>query len=159
MTAPVIVEPGSANIQEIQNFLEKASIESNSIKWNIVEKIVVPDEKNIISQTLASCCENGEINLILTTGGTGYSPRDVTPEATEAVITKRADALITACLIEGLKTVPTAMLSRAIAGIRNNTLIINMPGSPKAVRENLQVLMKGRLEHALKLMRNEPTHH
>ncbi|XP_047538174.1 gephyrin [Vanessa atalanta] len=118
-----------------------------------VHTIIVPDEKEIIERELKYFC-NSNIDLILTTGGTGLSPRDVTPEATRAVIQKEVPAITTAMTIESLKKTPMAMLSRAVAGIKDRTLIINFPGSEKAVTECIHVV-KGVLSHAISLINNE----
>lgn len=95
-------------------------------------------------------CDKGYA-LVLTSGGTGFFERDVTPEATIEIIEKKADSLITFILSESMKIVPTACLSRAVAGMRGKTLIINLPGKPKAVKENFEILMRnGVLLHALR---------
>jgi len=102
---------------------------------------------------------SSECNLILTSGGTGFSPRDITPEATLQVIEKRADSLTQLLQQESLKITPMACLSRAVCGVRGNTLIINLPGKPKAVRENWTILMnKNVLLHALALVVGEALH-
>lgn len=100
---------------------------------------ILPDEKLVIKKKLVSLCKKAD--LILTTGGTGVSPRDVTPEATRAVIDREIPGIAEAMRYEGLKKTPYAMISRAVAGIRGKTLIINLPGSPEAVRENLSVIL------------------
>uniref|UniRef100_A0A7S1J929 molybdopterin molybdotransferase n=1 Tax=Eutreptiella gymnastica TaxID=73025 RepID=A0A7S1J929_9EUGL len=106
---------------------------------------VVPDEQQCIESVLKEWSEPADgvspCNLILTTGGTGFALRDVTPEATQAVLHKAAAGLMTAVLLESMKVEPLAMLSRAVAGIRHRTLIINLPGRPNAVRQNLQILL------------------
>ena len=94
------------------------------------------------------------MDLILTTGGTGFAPRDVTPEATRMVVDKLAPGLAEAMRAESLKITPHAMLSRSVAGIRNRTLILNLPGSPKAARENLAVVQPV-LHHAVQLLRED----
>jgi len=102
---------------------------------------VVPDERNIIAGTLIVWCDEVGLDLILTTGGTGFAPRDVTPEAMKDVVEREVPGLAEAMRAEGLKVTPHAMLSRAVAGIRGSTLIVNLPGSPKAVREGLEVIL------------------
>jgi len=118
---------------------------------------IVPDDKHKISATLRKWCDREELDLILTTGGTGFAPRDVTPEATRAVIEKEAPGLIHAMIAASLKKTPHAMLTRMVAGIRGDTLIVNLPGSPSAATENLQVIL-GTLPHAIELLRGTPGH-
>ena len=119
---------------------------------------VVPDEREVIEERLCRWADVDGLDLVLTIGGTGFGPRDVTPEATRAVIHREAPGLVVAMLMEGLKHTPLAMLSRAVAGVRGRTLIVNLPGSPKGVRENLQVLLPV-LPHLLELLRGEPSPH
>ncbi len=101
----------------------------------------VPDDRHKIAETLSSWCDRDRIDLIVTTGGTGFSTRDVTPEATRDVIERDAPGLAEAMRSDGLKVTPHAMLSRAVCGIRGQTLIINLPGNPKAIREGLQTIL------------------
>lgn len=115
---------------------------------------VVPDEKEQISALLRECADEKKVDLVVTTGGTGLSPRDVTPEATLAVLEREIRAIPVAMWVEGLKSTPRAMLSRAVAGTRGNTLILNVPGSEKAARENLGAVA-GTLEHAMRMIAAE----
>ena len=115
---------------------------------------VVPDEKEQISALLRECADEKKVDLVVTTGGTGLSPRDVTPEATLAVLEREIRAIPVAMWVVGLKSTPRAMLSRAVAGTRGNTLILNVPGSEKAARENLGAVV-GTLEHAMRMIAAE----
>ncbi|MCC6503057.1 MAG: molybdopterin adenylyltransferase [Deltaproteobacteria bacterium] len=109
---------------------------------------VIPDETDIIKAKLIEYADVKKLDLILTTGGTGVTPRDVTPEATKAVIERELPGMSEAMRAESLKKTPNAMISRAVCGIRKESLIINLPGSPKAVRENLAVVMPA-LNHTI----------
>ena len=113
---------------------------------------ILPDEKELIKGKLI---EYGKlVDLVLTTGGTGLGPRDVTPEATIEVIDRQIPGIAEAMRIEGLKKTRRAMLSRAVAGVRGKTLIINLPGSPKAVKENLEIIL-GVLPHAIEKIKGD----
>lgn len=112
---------------------------------------IVPDERALISGCLIDMCDNSMVDLVLTTGGTGFSPRDVTPEATIDVIDRSVPGIPEAMRSKSLLITPKAMLSRATAGIRKSTLIINMPGSPKAVEECLEIILPV-LPHALQIL-------
>lgn len=122
--------------------------------WLPVRSATVPDELEQIKNTLLDWCASGEMDLILTTGGTGFAPRDVTPEATQAVISRLAPGIGELMRLNSLKVTPYAALSRAIAGIRGSTLIINLPGSPKAVNENLDSIFPI-LPHAIQLLQED----
>lgn len=117
---------------------------------------VLPDEREVIADALIRLSDSGDIDLILTTGGTGVAPRDVTPEATLAVIDRELPGMAEAMRAESLKKTPHAMISRAAAGIRKQTLIVNLPGSPKAVRENLSVILTA-LPHAIEKIKGDPS--
>ena len=121
------------------------------INFDVVAYKIIPDDLDTISQTLIDLADHGGVELVLTTGGTGFSPRDNTPEATLAVVERTVPGIPEAMRLESLKKTSRAMLSRAVAGIRHKTLIINMPGSPKAVRECLEVIMPV-LPHALEIL-------
>jgi molybdenum cofactor synthesis domain-containing protein len=126
------------------------SIIERRTNWQIVEQAVVADEIDQIANRLQTWCDAG-LSLILTTGGTGFAPRDVTPEATLRVIEREAPGIAEALRYESLKITRHAMLSRARAGIRGRTLIVNLPGSPKAVKESLDILLPV-FPHALDLL-------
>src|SRR5512146_2291687 len=106
--------------------------------WTISRTTILPDDLNSLKGTLTQWADADDLDVILTTGGTGFAPRDVIPEATRAVIDREAPGLAEAMRAESFKFTPHAMLSRAVAGIRGKTIIINFPGSPKAAVENLQ---------------------
>ena len=113
---------------------------------------IVPDEKDLIAAKLREWCDSGEADLVLTTGGTGLGPRDVTPEATRDVLDLEVPGIAEAMRIETLKNTPFAMLSRSVAGVRSGCLIVNLPGSPTGVRECLEVAGPA-LPHALEMIR------
>ncbi len=117
----------------------------------LIERIIIPDERAIISQELIRLCDDSACDLILTSGGTGLSPRDWTPEATMDVIHRPAPGIPEMLRAASYEITPRAMLSRAVAGVRGSTLIINLPGSPKAVSENLSTLEKV-LDHGLEIL-------
>ena len=115
------------------------------------EYIVVPDEKEEIETALIYLCDDVKADIVFTTGGTGFAPRDITPEATKAVIEKEAPGIAEAIRMKSLAITPKAMLSRATAGVRKNTLILNLPGSPKAVKEALSFVLPV-LPHAVEVL-------
>ncbi len=122
------------------------------IDGEIVEYVIIPDEQEIIKNKLIEFSDVKKLDLILTTGGTGFSPRDVTPEATLEVIERLVPGIPELVRMESYKITPRAILSRATAGIRKQTLIINLPGSPKAVRENLSWILPS-LPHGLDILK------
>lgn len=122
------------------------------IGCKITEYIIIPDEEEMISKELIRLSDELDLDLIFTTGGTGFSKRDVTPEATLAVIEKQIPGIPEAMRYKSLQITPMAMLSRAVSGIRKNSIIINLPGSSKAVRENLEVILPV-LKHAVGTLR------
>jgi molybdenum cofactor synthesis domain-containing protein len=123
--------------------------------WSVTYQHLLPDDASAIRDLLAQWSDSGEVDVILTTGGTGFAPRDVTPEATHAVIEREAPGLAEAMRAASLKITPHAMLSRIVAGIRKRTLIVNLPGSPKGAVENLQVILPV-IPHAVQLLREDP---
>ena len=126
------------------------------IQGRVVEYSIVPDEKQAIVERLTEWADRGGVDIIITTGGTGLAPRDVTPEATLEVIDKVAPGFAEAMRAKGLKKTPHSMLSREVCGTRNRTLIINLPGSPKAVLECLPAIMPA-LPHAVEILKGEAT--
>jgi molybdopterin adenylyltransferase len=123
--------------------------------WEVVAAQVVPDDPSEIEAVLRKQADSGEVDVILTTGGTGFSPRDRTPEATKNVIDREAPGMAEAMRLVSLKVTPHAMLSRAVVGIRGRTLIVNLPGSPKAAKENFEVILPA-LPHAVQLLSDDP---
>jgi molybdopterin adenylyltransferase len=119
--------------------------------WSVAKQAILPDEESAISAILIEWVDSGEVDIILTTGGTGFAPRDVTPEATRAVIQRDVPGLAEAMRADSLKKTPHAMLSRSVAGIRGRTLIVNLPGSPKGALENIQTILPV-LPHAVQLL-------
>ncbi len=115
------------------------------------EYILVPDEKEEIEKALLYLCDDVKADVVLTTGGTGFAPRDITPEATKAVIEREAPGIAEGIRMRSLQITPKAMLSRAVSGIRKKTLIINLPGSPKAVKESLEFILPV-LPHAVEVL-------
>lgn len=126
--------------------------------WSVVQTAILPDDRSALAETLRQWADSGSLDVILVTGGTGFAPRDVTPEATRDVIEKEAPGLAEAMRAASLHITPHAMLSRLAAGIRGRTLILDLPGSPKGALENLQVVLPV-LEHAVHLLRGEDAGH
>ena len=137
--------------REIQNII-------SSLDAEVVAYRIIPDERIIIEETLRNWVDDQRIDLILTTGGTGIGPRDVTPEATKSVIERELPGIAEAMRAAGLRKTPNAMLSRALAGTRRESLIVNLPGSPKAVRENLEAILQA-LPHAIDIIKGNVTEH
>jgi molybdopterin adenylyltransferase len=133
--------------QEIITMLRDIGVE-------IIHTKIIPDEKDQIKEVLIDYADTKELDLVVTTGGTGVSPRDVTPDATLAVIEKEVPGMAEAMRRESAVNTPHAMISRAVVGIRGNSLIVNLPGSPKAVRENLSVILPA-LKHAIEKIRGD----
>lgn len=130
----------------------------SSLDSRVVKYQVIPDEVDIIAARLKEWADEGNVDLVLTTGGTGLTRRDVTPEATLAVVDKVAPGFAEAMRAKSCQITPAAMLSRAVAGVRGECLIINLPGSPKAVRECLEVLLPA-IPHAMEMLKGEVTEH
>ena len=126
--------------------------------WSVVQTAILPDDRSALAETMRQWADSGLLDVILVTGGTGFAPRDVTPEATRDVIEKEAPGLAEAMRAASLNITPHAMLSRLVAGIRGRTLILDLPGSPKGAVENLQVVLPV-LEHAVHLLRDEDAGH
>ncbi len=123
--------------------------------WSVNRVEIIPDELPLLIDTLATWADSGEFDIILTTGGTGFSPRDITPEATIKVVHREAPGLAEAMRAASLNLTPHAMMSRARAGIRGRTLIVNLPGSPRGAVENLNVVLPI-FEHAAALLSDDP---
>jgi len=119
--------------------------------WDVAYTTIIPDEFDQIKATLISCADEKAVNLVLTTGGTGFSPRDITPEATLAVIERRAPGIPEAMRAESMRITPRGCLSRSEAGIRGRSLIINLPGSKKASAENLACVLPA-LTHGIETL-------
>ncbi len=124
--------------------------------YNVVETLILPDERDLLEAELIRISDNNLADLILTTGGTGFGPRDITPEATLAVSDRVAPGIAEAIRAESAKITRHAMLSRAVSAIRKSTLIINLPGSPKACMESMDVFIDA-IPHALGLLKNQVT--
>ena len=133
--------------------------DSLSVLGNRVIKYeIIPDEVDIIAGKLAEWADEGNVDVILTTGGTGLGPRDVTPEATLSVVDKVVPGFTEAMRTKTFNTTPLAILSRAVAGVRGKCFIINLPGSPRAVRECLEIVLPA-IPHAVEILRGEVTEH
>jgi len=124
----------------------------------VVRQAIVPDEREQIERVLVELADEAHLDLVLTTGGTGPAPRDVTPEATRAVMEREMPGLAEVLRFAGYSRTPLAVISRGVAGIRGGTLIVNLPGSPRAVREGMETLSPI-LPHAIKMLRGVDTEH
>ena len=122
--------------------------------FKVIKKVVLPDEKDLLEKEMINMCDNLNVNLLLTTGGTGFSKRDITPEATKSVIEREALGIVEAIRFYSLQITKRTMLSRATSGIRQNTLIINLPGSPKACKEALDFVLDD-VKHGIEILLGE----
>ena len=122
--------------------------------YDVVYTSMVPDERNMISSELLKCSDELTVSIVLTTGGTGFSPRDITPEATKDVMERETPGISELMRAESMKITPRGCLSRSTAGIRKKTLIINLPGSEKAARENIMAVIDP-IEHGLDMLYSE----
>jgi molybdopterin adenylyltransferase len=129
-------------------------LETQEQGWSLVDLKIVPDDYQMIVNVLVDWSNSGKVDVILTTGVTGISSRDITPEATMSVVQKVIPGFSEAMRSEGMKTTPHAMLSRAVVGIRANTIIVNLPGNPKGAVENLRVVLPA-IPHAVQILKND----
>jgi molybdenum cofactor synthesis domain-containing protein len=127
-----------------------------SISGKVEKYEVIPDDQALIQEKLVFYADEVGVDVIATTGGTGVGPRDVTPDATRAVLDKEIPGMAEAMRLAGLQKTPLAMISRAVVGCRGRTLIINLPGSPKGVRENLEAILAA-IPHAVEKLKGDPT--
>ena len=156
-TAVLTISDRSARGERVDESGRVLASALDAATYVVERRWILPDEQAQIADALRSLCDEG-YELILTTGGTGFAPRDVTPEATLQVIERQAPGLAEAMRAASLQRFPHAMLSRSVAGIRGRCLIVNLPGSPKAVRENLEVILPA-LPHGIELLRGEESAH
>jgi molybdenum cofactor synthesis domain-containing protein len=145
----------SAGVYEDESGPALRSLVTQALRTEIVAEQILPDDRRQIADQLRTWADDVAVDLILITGGTGFAPTDVTPEATRDVIEKEAPGLAEAMRAASLQITPHAMLSRAVCGIRGRTLIVNLPGSPKGARENMQAILPA-LPHAIALLRGDP---
>src|SRR5712691_7946195 len=136
----------------------REALSANGIDYSELDYRVIPDDEQQISEALFHLSERADVDLILTTGGTGLAPRDVTPQATLGAIEYQVPGIAEAMRAASLQVTPAGMLSRAVAGVRHRTLIVNLPGNPKAVRENLSVIAAA-LPHAIDTLRGQVGEH
>lgn len=150
-----VSDKGSRGERDDKSGIEVVNL-LKGIGADIVQTAIIPDEVDQIKKILVEYADIRNLDLIITTGGTGVSPRDVTPDATLAVIDKEVPGMAEAMRRESAAITPHAMISRAVAGIRGRSLIINLPGSPKGVRENLAVILPA-LKHAVEKIKGDCT--
>ena len=152
-----ISDSGSAGKREIDVSGNTISSMISSAGMEEITRNIVPDDKRTISEVLRTWSDGGEMDAILTTGGTGLGPRDVTPEATKAILDIEMPGIPEAMRMESMKKTSFSMLSRSVSGVRSGCLIINLPGSPKGVSECLEIIIST-LPHALEMIRGWRTH-
>ena len=128
-----------------------------AMKAKVIGKLIIKDDVDVLTAVLKTQAEREDVNLIITTGGTGFAKRDITPEATRAIIEKEAQGIAEAMRFQSMKNTPMAMLSRGVCGIRHNTLILNFPGSPKGVQECFEIVSPI-LPHAINLLSGKTNH-
>lgn len=150
-----VSDRGAAGTREDESGAVARQMVQEALQATVVDYRIVPDERAAIEAVLRAWADRREADLVLTTGGTGLAPRDITPEATRAVIEREVPGIPEAMRAASLAQTPFAMLSRMVAGTRAATLIVNLPGSPKAVRENLAVVLPA-LPHALEKLMGDP---
>lgn len=154
-TAAVITVSDKCSTGEREDTSGPAIAEmAESEGWNVVYRATVPDEMELIKAELIKCCDELKISMVLTTGGTGFARRDITPEATLAVIERETRGIPEAMRAESMKITPRGCLSRSAAGIRGGSLIINLPGSRKAATENLAAVIEP-LKHGMDMLSSE----
>lgn len=150
-----VSDKGSAGLREDLSGREVARLLAGS-SMNVICRDIVPDEKEIIRRKLVEYADEKELDLVVTTGGTGVGPRDVTPDATIEVIDRSVPGIGEAMRMKGLEITPHSLISRATAGIRGKTLIVNLPGSPKAAGEGLSVILPA-LPHMILKIKGDPS--
>ncbi|MDD2670762.1 MAG: MogA/MoaB family molybdenum cofactor biosynthesis protein [Syntrophales bacterium] len=150
-----VSDKGSAGLREDLSGLEVARLLEDS-SMEVVCRDIVPDEKDVIRRKLVEYADEKGLDLVVTTGGTGVGPRDITPDATLEVIEKQVPGIGEAMRMKGLEITPYSLISRATAGIRGCTLIVNLPGSPKAAREGLSIVLPA-LPHMILKIKGDPS--
>ena len=144
-------DKGSKGEREDKSKKEIEKILSNELEYGLEYYSIIPDEKDILKKEFDKCILNNKINLVITTGGTGFSKRDITPEVTKQIIEKEVPGMAEQMRRKSCEITPHGMLSRAVTGIKDDTLIINLPGSPKGARENLSFI-KEAIPHGLGIL-------